>query len=109
MFKEALAGTGHIIEDVHDSMKGLEIVKHIDFDIVFLDLVMPGINGAEMFKQIKLVKPELPVMIITGYPDSEFMMSAMASGPFGIMKKPFTASDIIAAVNNYLRFGMAPQ
>jgi excisionase family DNA binding protein len=109
LFKEALAGTGHIIEDVHDSIRGLEIVKRGNYDIVFLDLVMPGINGAAVFKQIKLAKPELPVVIITGYPDSEFMMSALASGPFGIMKKPFTGSDIIAAVNNYLRFGMVPQ
>jgi excisionase family DNA binding protein len=109
LFQEALLGTGHVIEAVHDSIKGLEIIKQSNFDIVFLDLVMPGIDGAAMFKQIKLAKPELPVTIITGYPDSEFMMSAMASGPFGIMKKPFTGSDILAAVNNYLRFGMTPQ
>jgi len=108
LFQEALMGTGHVIEAVHNSVKGLEIVKHSNVDIVFLDLIMPEMDGALVFKQIKLAKPELPVTIITGYPDSDLMMNAMASGPFGIMKKPFSVSDILVAVNNYLRFGMTP-
>ncbi|MBI1982556.1 MAG: response regulator, partial [Candidatus Levybacteria bacterium] len=41
--------------------------------MVFLDLKLPGTDGAELFRQIKMVKPELPVTIITGFPDSELM------------------------------------
>jgi DNA-binding NtrC family response regulator len=67
------------------------------------------VDGAAIFKQIRSVKPELPVTIITGYPDSELMMSAMATGPFSVMKKPFTGSDIMIAINNYLRFVLTPK
>ncbi len=82
---------------------GLELVKQQDFDLVFLDLKMPEMDGAELFRQIKTIKPKLPVTIITGYPDSDMMARALAQGPFGIMSKPFGESDIVAAVANFLR------
>jgi excisionase family DNA binding protein len=109
LFQEALRETGHTIDVVQNSSQGLELIKNGNYDLVFLDLLMPGMDGATIFKRIRSVKPELPVTIITGYPDSEVMMSAMAGGPFSVMKKPFSISDILAAVNNYLRFGMTPK
>ena len=81
-------------------------MKGQDYDLVFLDLKMPGMDGAELFRQIRVAKAELPVTIITGYPDSDLMMSALTHGPLGIMNKPFNPSDIMTAVKNYLRFGV---
>ncbi len=107
LFKETLEELGRRVITATDSLKGLELVKKHDFDLVFLDLKMPGMDGAELFRQIKLIKPELPVTIITGYPDSEIMVRALAQGPFGIMKKPFDESDIVAAVNSFLRITKA--
>jgi excisionase family DNA binding protein len=106
LFQEALLGAGHMVDTVQDSSTGLEFIKKGSYDLIFLDLMLPGTDGAAVFKQIRLAKPELPVTIITGYPDGDLMMSAMNNGPFSIMKKPFTVSDINAMVNNYLRFGM---
>ena len=83
--------------------EGLELVKQQDFGLVFIDLKMPGMDGAELFRQIKSIKPKLPVTIITGYPESDMMARALAQGPFGVMSKPFGESDIVAAVNNFLR------
>jgi excisionase family DNA binding protein len=105
LFKDTLEDAGHKITTINDSSKGLELVKNQDYDLVFLDLKIPGIDGAELFRQIRATKPELPVTIITGYPDSDLMMNALAYGPLGIMNKPFSASEIITAANNYLRFG----
>ena len=106
LFKDTLEGSGHIVTTVNESSKGLELVKNQDYDLAFLDLKMPIMNGAELFRQIRLTKPKLPVTIITGYPDSDLMMNALTHGPLGIMSKPFRGSDILAAVDNYLRFGM---
>ena len=106
LFLNTLEEVGHKVTIASESSKGLELVKDQDYDLVFLDLKMPGMDGAELFRQIRLTKPELPVTIITGYPNSDLMMKALAYGPFGVMKKPFSGSDIIGAVNNYLRFGM---
>ena len=107
LFKDTLEGTGYAVTTVSESSKGLELVKDGDYDLVFLDLKMPEMDGAELFRRIRVAKPKLPVTIITGYPDSDLMVSALAHGPLGIMSKPFRGSDILTAVNNYLHFGIA--
>jgi excisionase family DNA binding protein len=103
LFKETLEEFGHAVETTGDSAAGLLLAKQQDFDMVFLDLKMPGIDGAEVFRRIRAIKPNLPVTIITGYPESDLMAQALAQGPFGVMKKPFTGSDIITATKNFLR------
>jgi len=102
LFKETLEEQGHRVKTAKTASEGIELVKQQDFDLVFLDLKMPGMNGAEFFSQIKTIKPKLPVTIITGYPDSDMMARALAQGPFGVMNKPFAESDIIAAVASFL-------
>jgi len=103
LFKEVLEELGHRVITAEFAAEGLELVKQQHFDLVFLDLKMPGMDGAELFHQIKAVKPRLSVTIITGYPDSDMMARALARGPFGVMSKPFGESDIVAAVKNFLR------
>lgn len=107
LFKDILEETNYQVTTISNSSKGLELIKDNDYDLVFLDLKMPGMDGAELFRQIKAVKPELPVTIITAYPESELMAKALEYGPMGIMKKPFRRSDILTAANNYLRFGVS--
>jgi len=103
LFKAILEELGHRVITAETAAKGLELVKQQDFALVFLDLKMPGMDGAELFRQIKTIKPKLPVIIITGYPDSEIMARALTYGPFGIMNKPFGEADIVNAVNSFLR------
>jgi excisionase family DNA binding protein len=102
LFKTTLEELGHQVTGAASALRGLELIKRRDFDLVFLDLKMPGMDGAELFRQIKTIKPKLPVTIITGYPDSELMARALTYGPFGVMNKPFGESDIVNAVNSFL-------
>jgi DNA-binding NarL/FixJ family response regulator len=67
---------------------------------------MPEMDGAELLRQIRESKPEMPVTIITGYPESDLMMKALDYGPLGVMKKPFKASDVLTNVRSYLRVGV---
>jgi excisionase family DNA binding protein len=103
LFEETIEELGHRVISAHTGSEGLQLAKEQDFDLVFLDLKMPGMDGAELFRQMRAVKPELPVTIITGYPNSEMMARALDQGPFGVMNKPFGESDIVAAVNVFLR------
>ena len=107
LFKMTLEELGHKVVAAETGLKGLELLKQRDFAMVFLDLKMPGMDGAEFFRQIKTIRPRLPVIIITGYPDSDIMARALAQAPFGIMNKPFDESDIITAVNTFLPVSMA--
>ncbi len=102
LFKETLEEAGHRVMTAETASQGLELVKQHDFDLVFLDLKMPGMDGVELFHRLKTITPRLPVTIITGYPDSEMMARALAEGPFGMMNKPFGEADILAAVTSFL-------
>jgi len=109
LFKDTLESLGHRVITAKTSDEGLELVKQDDFDLVFLDIKLPGIDGAELFKQIKAIDPSIRVTIITGYPESEIMARALVYGPFGVMNKPFSESDIISAVNAFIRSTTAEQ
>jgi excisionase family DNA binding protein len=102
LFKETLVEEGHIVITAASSADGIEHVKQGNIDMVFLDLKMPDMEGAEVLKHIRSVIPELPVTVITGYPDSDMMARALKYGPIGVMRKPFDSSAIIAAVNSLL-------
>ena len=102
LFKETLEEQGHTVVTADTSAKGLAYVIQHDFGLIFLDLKMSGTDGAEILREMKGIKRKLPVVIITGYPDSEVMERAMKQGPLGIMLKPFDDSDIINTVTNFL-------
>jgi excisionase family DNA binding protein len=104
LFKDILEEAGHKVNSAGSVERALQSVQDGDYDLVFLDLMLPGGDGAELFGQIKGLKPGLPVTIITGYPESELMMKALQHGPLGAMMKPFSGSDILNAVNNYVHF-----
>jgi excisionase family DNA binding protein len=103
LFKDTLEGEGFDCTAVNDPFQGLEMVKNNSYDMVFLDLKMPGMDGAELLRQIRQVKPQIPVNVITGFRDSELMTKALVYGPMGVIGKPFTSSEIITAVHSYIR------
>ena len=102
LFEAALREQGHTVVTVATGSEAIEMVRRDNYDLVFLDLRLPDIDGAEVFREIRSVNPLLMVIIITGYPDSQIMARAMKQGPFGVMNKPFDDSDIINATNSFL-------
>lgn len=102
LFKETLKEQGHVVITAANGAEGIQQVRQQEFDLVFLDLKLPDMEGPEVFREIKKIKPSLLVTIITGYPESEMMERAMKEGPMGVMSKPFGYSDIIGAVNSFL-------
>ena len=72
----------------------LEKLKAQRFDVIFLDLAMPGMNGAETFREIRRAHPAAKVVIITADPNSDLMAKALDVGPFAVMRKPFTLDEL---------------
>lgn len=84
-----------------NGQEALQWLQSTDFDLVFLDLSMPLIDGAEVFGRLRSSDNQTPVAIMTGYPNSELFKRAMEYGPFLVINKPFSTADIIRAVNSY--------
>ena len=103
LFTQSLEGLGHNITTSANGVEALEFVTKRRFDLIFLDLLMPGIDGAELFGRIRLIDKQVPVIIITGYPDSEVMKRAIEHGSFTVMNKPFTGDDILDALSSFIR------
>ncbi|MFC2056218.1 response regulator [Chloroflexota bacterium] len=99
LFNEALGKYGYQVTVILSSSEGLKLLTAQKFDIIFLDLVMPEIDGSELFRQIRQMDSQVPVAIMTGYPDSELMDKAMQHGPFMVMRKPFGSTAILSAVS----------
>jgi len=102
LFKATLEEERHTVVTARTGTEGIQYAKQRDFDLVFLDLKLPDMDGAQVFREIRNVRPTLLVTIITGYPGSDMMERALKEGPLGVMNKPFTDSDIIAVVNSFL-------
>lgn len=103
LFEDTLKQNGYRVSTALSSLKALELLKKHPFDLIFLDLKMPELDGAELFRRIRQINNRVPVVIITGYPDSELMARAMEYGPFLVLKKPFDSSDIVNAVSSFLQ------
>ncbi len=102
LFKDSLNGTGYQTITALSSIEALELIGNRHFDLIFLDLLIPELDGAELFRRIRQIDKQIPVAIITGYPDSEVMRRAMEHGPFMVLKKPFTVDDILNTVQSFV-------
>lgn len=69
--------------------EGLAILATNEIDVVSLDLSMPGMSGPETLRQIREMKGNIPVVIITSFPESNLMEEAMKYGPIILLAKPF--------------------
>ena len=85
---------GHRITVVHDLEHTLEALKADQFDIVFMDMIMPGCDGVDVLKEVKLAIPSLPVVMMSGYSLDEKRLQARNLGAVDCLKKPFEVDDI---------------
>jgi excisionase family DNA binding protein len=100
LFKQFLkkAGFGRIV--VGTGAEALNYAEKQRFDLVFLDLKLPDIPGDELYAKLKSLYPDLPIVIITGYPDSEILTKILSSGPVTVIKKPIEYDQLNRTVKN---------
>ena len=100
MFSDLLGTGGWKCVTAESGPVALDHLQQSQFDLVFLDLMMPVMNGAVAFREIRKLDRDVPVVIITGYPDSNLMSEALQTGPFAVMKKPFHLNDLRWMLNH---------
>lgn len=93
-----LEGHGFRVTGVAGGQEGLAWMATNSPDLVILDLMMPEMNGVETLKLMRQRWDFIPVIIITGYPDSELMSRALEHSPFALLPKPATPEQLLEAV-----------
>jgi DNA-binding NtrC family response regulator len=96
--KLALTDQGFHVETFLSGKPGLEAILQNSYDLVLLDLKLPGMDGMEVLKQIRRDKPEMNVIIMTGYASVQNAVDAMKLGAFDYLSKPFSDDELILAV-----------
>jgi len=94
---------GFDVVGAEDGYKAIELARQSPFDLVFMDIKMPGINGVEAFKQVKKVSQSSIVVMITGFAVDDLIKEALEEGAYAVIYKPFEMAQIIDIVNKVLR------
>ncbi len=103
ILNEVISRKGFKVVGVGSGERALEELEKQHFDLIFLDLVLPGMSGVEAPSAIKEKDKKAVVVIITGYGDDPIAMDAMSLGPLFLIRKPFRVSDIVEVLNAVVR------
>lgn len=86
-----------------DGLTGLEMALKYDFDLVILDLMLPGMNGIQVCKEIRLKNHSLPVLMLTALGSTENVVTGLESGADDYLIKPFNFVELVARIKTLLR------
>jgi len=95
-----LAGEGYNVLPATNGVEALEFAAHGDFDLVLLDLNMPGMNGWDTFEKLTSKNPLLPIIVITARPNQRF--TALAAGIGALMEKPLDLQKLFLTIRDLL-------
>ncbi len=101
--KGILEDEGYEVKTVDTGEKGLTIIKNENFNLVFLDIWLPEINGIEVLKKLKSFKEDTQVVMITGHGSVESAVKATKLGAFNFLEKPLSLEKVVLTAKNALR------
>ncbi|MRX68109.1 DNA-binding transcriptional response regulator, NtrC family, contains REC, AAA-type ATPase, and a Fis-type DNA-binding domains [Flavobacterium resistens] len=90
------------VDEAEDGVAGLEKIKNNDYDLVLCDIKMPKMDGVEVLEEVKKIKPEIPMVMISGHGDMETAIHTMRLGAFDYISKPPDLNRLLNTVRNAL-------
>ena len=101
-FRKILVLAGYSVDTVESGPEALTLLRRNDYDFVFTDLKMPGMDGLDVTKAAKHLRPDVDVVVITGYATVESAVSAMKYGAMDYVQKPFTEDELVEFADQLL-------
>jgi two-component system cell cycle response regulator CtrA len=83
--------------------EALELVRHYDYDIIVLDLILPDIDGLEVLRGARAARNDIPVLVLSGLANLDTKLKALTAGADDYLTKPFDNRELIARVNSVIR------
>jgi len=103
---EVLQMFGHQVQLAFTGEEAVKIFQEQDFDVSFMDIMMPGMNGVESFMEIRKIKPNAKVFMMTGYSVQQLMQQAIENGALGVLNKPVDMEGLIKSLEDIKPEGM---
>jgi two-component system response regulator HydG len=99
---DILTDLGHHVEIAHDGPSALELVRRRHFDVALLDLKMPGMNGLELYRAIRMLRADTVALIVTAYAGGDTAEEALAAGAWKVLAKPVEFPRLLKLVDEAL-------
>lgn len=97
---------GYAVELAFSGEEGAECFRRSDYDIVLMDVKLPGMNGVETFFEFRKIRPDAKVLMMTGYSVEELVAQAVENGALGVLYKPFAVERLLAVLDRVKPRGM---
>ena len=102
-FKKILTNKGYKVDTKSHPHEGLKLATSHAYDLIFLDLIMEEMDGMELLQNLRKKDPDVPVVIVTGYPSMSTAIESVRLRASDYILKPFTPEEILKSVDNVLR------
>lgn len=106
LFTFMLGAKGYAVETAADGEEAIESVQSRSFDLVFLDIRMPYMDGVQVFRELRKHRPQIAVIMMTGYAVEAQLEQALHEGAKGFIRKPFTVDELLGSIHKV--FGQGP-
>lgn len=101
--ERGLRAEGLVVESALNGLDGEQRALHGSFDVVVLDLMLPGIGGMEVLAKLRGARPELPVIVLTARGEIEDRVAGLDAGAVDYLVKPFSLAELLARLRAQLR------
>ncbi len=94
-----------VVGEAANGHEVLDFARRHDCDLVLLDLAMPGKDGLDTLKELKLLRPHLPVLVLSVYPEEQYAVRLLRAGAAGYLTKESAPEELVAAIRKVSRGG----
>ena len=94
-----------VLGEARNSQEVLELVHNQDWDIVVLDITMPGRGGLDVLKEVRHERPKLPVLMLSVHPEDQYAVRTLKAGAAGYMTKESAPEELVQAIRKILHGG----
>ena len=90
---------GYAVTTASEGFEAIEKDKEIPFDVIFMDIKMPGMNGVETYRKIKQTRPDAMIIMMTAYSVKDLVDEALQEGAYGAFDKPLDMDKVLSMVD----------
>ena len=98
-----LEDRGYNVVTAENGYQAIEAIKEMHFDVILMDIKMPGINGVDTYREVKKIDPKAVVIMMTAYSLEDLVKRAVSEGVYTCIYKPFEIAKVIVLVEDAIK------